>query len=173
MTPSGIPTAMPISRSVASVAITVNEKIPSCSRPMWATRPGRANGRPHSGRSTVAPRATLPTQLKIAVGPPGSEDERVVEEIALQMREDRPAFRGIRLTLLRKETVLADNASWLFRAAPYLVFAATWVAAALLFWGRGAFCGWQRAAASGPLARPAQVKEARVSAASFAAVSAL
>lgn len=47
--------------------------------------------------------ATLPTQLKIAVGPPGSEDERVVEEIALQMREDRPAFRGIRLTLLRKE----------------------------------------------------------------------
>jgi TRAP-type uncharacterized transport system substrate-binding protein len=47
--------------------------------------------------------ATLPTQLKIAVGPPGSEDERVVEEIALQMREDRPALRGIRLTLLRKE----------------------------------------------------------------------
>ncbi len=47
--------------------------------------------------------ATLPTQLKIAVGPPGSEDERVVEEIAHQLREDRPAFRGIRLTLLRKE----------------------------------------------------------------------
>jgi formate hydrogenlyase subunit 4 len=34
--------------------------------------------------------------------------------------------------LLRKETVLADNASWLFRAVPYLVFAATWVAAALI-----------------------------------------
>jgi TRAP-type uncharacterized transport system substrate-binding protein len=47
--------------------------------------------------------ATLPIQLKIAVGPPGSEDERVVEEIALQLREDRPTFRGIRLTLLRKE----------------------------------------------------------------------
>jgi TRAP-type uncharacterized transport system substrate-binding protein len=47
--------------------------------------------------------ATLPTQLKIAVGPPGSEDERVVEEIAHQMREDRPALRGIRLTLLRKD----------------------------------------------------------------------
>jgi formate hydrogenlyase subunit 4 len=28
--------------------------------------------------------------------------------------------------------VLADNASWLFRAAPYLIFAATWVAAALV-----------------------------------------
>jgi formate hydrogenlyase subunit 4 len=34
--------------------------------------------------------------------------------------------------LLRKEVVLADNASWLFRAVPYLVFAATWVAAALV-----------------------------------------
>lgn len=32
--------------------------------------------------------------------------------------------------LLRKEVVLAENASWLFRAAPYLIFAATWVAAA-------------------------------------------
>jgi formate hydrogenlyase subunit 4 len=36
------------------------------------------------------------------------------------------------LRLLRKEVVLADNASWLFRAAPYLIFAATWVAAALV-----------------------------------------
>jgi len=34
--------------------------------------------------------------------------------------------------LLRKEVVLAENASWLFRAVPYLVFAATWVAAALV-----------------------------------------
>ena len=36
------------------------------------------------------------------------------------------------LRLLRKEVVLADNASWLFRAAPYLIFATTWVAAALV-----------------------------------------
>jgi len=36
------------------------------------------------------------------------------------------------LRLLRKEVVLAHNASWLFRATPYLVFAATWVAAALV-----------------------------------------
>lgn len=36
------------------------------------------------------------------------------------------------LRLLRKETVLADNASWLFRSAPYLIFAFTWVAAALV-----------------------------------------
>jgi formate hydrogenlyase subunit 4 len=36
------------------------------------------------------------------------------------------------LRLLRKEVVLAENASWLFRAAPYLIFAITWVAAALV-----------------------------------------
>jgi formate hydrogenlyase subunit 4 len=35
----------------------------------------------------------------------------------------------VRLT--RKEAVVADGASWLFRFVPYLVFAATWVAAAL------------------------------------------
>src|SRR5947209_1479538 len=34
--------------------------------------------------------------------------------------------------LMRKDVVLADNASWLFRVIPYLVFAATWVAAALV-----------------------------------------
>ncbi len=34
--------------------------------------------------------------------------------------------------LLRKEVVLADNASWVFRAAPYVIFATTWVAAALV-----------------------------------------
>ena len=34
--------------------------------------------------------------------------------------------------LLRKEVVLAVNASWVFRAAPYVIFATTWVAAALV-----------------------------------------
>ncbi|TCO69399.1 respiratory chain complex I subunit 1 family protein [Rhodovulum euryhalinum] len=34
--------------------------------------------------------------------------------------------------LMRKDVVLADNASWLFRAAPYMIFSATWVAAALV-----------------------------------------
>jgi formate hydrogenlyase subunit 4 len=33
--------------------------------------------------------------------------------------------------LLRKETVLAENASWFYRAAPYFIFATTWIAAAL------------------------------------------
>ena len=36
------------------------------------------------------------------------------------------------LRLLRKDAVVAEGASWLFRAAPYIVFAATWVAAALV-----------------------------------------
>jgi formate hydrogenlyase subunit 4 len=34
--------------------------------------------------------------------------------------------------LIRKEVVLADSASWLFRVIPYTIFAATWVAAALV-----------------------------------------
>jgi formate hydrogenlyase subunit 4 len=36
------------------------------------------------------------------------------------------------LRLIRKEAVIAENASWLFRAGPYMIFAATWVAAALV-----------------------------------------
>jgi formate hydrogenlyase subunit 4 len=36
------------------------------------------------------------------------------------------------LRLLRKEVVLAPNASWLFRTIPYLVFAAIWLAAAIV-----------------------------------------
>lgn len=34
--------------------------------------------------------------------------------------------------LMRKEVVLAETSSWLFRVAPYLIFAGTWVAAALV-----------------------------------------
>jgi formate hydrogenlyase subunit 4 len=36
------------------------------------------------------------------------------------------------LRLIRKEVVLAENASWLFRSGPYMVFATTWVATALV-----------------------------------------
>ena len=36
------------------------------------------------------------------------------------------------LKLIRKEPVVAENASWLYRLAPYLIFATTWVAAALV-----------------------------------------
>jgi formate hydrogenlyase subunit 4 len=36
------------------------------------------------------------------------------------------------LRLLRKEVVLAPNASWLFRVSPYLIFTAIWLAAAIV-----------------------------------------
>ena len=42
----------------------------------------------------------------------------------------QPYLDLVRLT--RKEVVLAENASWLFRVIPYLVFAATWVAVSLV-----------------------------------------
>ncbi len=45
--------------------------------------------------------------------------------------------------LMRKEVVLADSASWLFRAIPYLIFAATWVAASLVpTFGGGLLFSW-------------------------------
>lgn len=40
-------------------------------------------------------------------------------------------YRDLR-RLIGKEVVLAQSASWLFRAAPYMIFAATWVGAALV-----------------------------------------
>jgi formate hydrogenlyase subunit 4 len=52
----------------------------------------------------------------------------------LLRRRGAPVLQPYRdlLRLLRKEVVLAENASWLFRVSPYLIFAATWVAAALV-----------------------------------------
>jgi formate hydrogenlyase subunit 4 len=52
----------------------------------------------------------------------------------LQRRRGPPLiqpYRDLR-RLLGKEVVLAHNASWLFRVAPYIIFATTWVAAALV-----------------------------------------
>ncbi|HBK07960.1 MAG TPA: formate hydrogenlyase [Acetobacteraceae bacterium] len=52
----------------------------------------------------------------------------------LQRRRGPSVFQPYRdlRRLLGKEAVIADNASWLFRVAPYFVFASTWVAAALV-----------------------------------------
>ena len=52
----------------------------------------------------------------------------------LTRRQGAPVLQPYRdlLKLVRKETVLAENASWLFRAAPDLIFSATRVAAALV-----------------------------------------
>ena len=49
-------------------------------------------------------------------------------------RRGAPVYQPYRdlARLLRKEAVVADSASWLFHAAPYIVFSAIWVAAALV-----------------------------------------
>jgi formate hydrogenlyase subunit 4 len=52
----------------------------------------------------------------------------------LLLRQGPPLIQPYRdlIRLMRKEVVLAENASWLFRVIPYLIFAATWVAASLV-----------------------------------------
>jgi formate hydrogenlyase subunit 4 len=52
----------------------------------------------------------------------------------LVRRQGPPLLQPYRdlVRLARKEVVLADSASWLFRTIPYLVFAAIWVAASLV-----------------------------------------
>ncbi len=52
----------------------------------------------------------------------------------LLRRQGAPIIQPYRdlARLMRKEVVLAQNASWLFRVIPYLIFATTWVAAALV-----------------------------------------
>jgi len=63
----------------------------------------------------------------------------------LLRRQGPPLIQPYRdlIRLMRKEVVLADNASWLFRVIPYLIFAATWVAAALIpTFGIGLLFSW-------------------------------
>jgi formate hydrogenlyase subunit 4 len=52
----------------------------------------------------------------------------------LMRRRGAPVVQPYRdlMRLMRKDVVLAENASWLFRVSPYMIFAATWVAAALV-----------------------------------------
>ena len=52
----------------------------------------------------------------------------------LLLRQGPPILQPYRdlLRLIRKEAVMADNASWLYRGGPYMIFSATWVAAALV-----------------------------------------
>ena len=52
----------------------------------------------------------------------------------LVRRQGPPLLQPYRdlIRLMRKDVVLADGASWLFRVIPYIVFAATWVAASLV-----------------------------------------
>jgi formate hydrogenlyase subunit 4 len=52
----------------------------------------------------------------------------------LQRRQGPPLIQPYRdlVRLMRKDALMAENASWLFRVIPYLIFAATWVAASLV-----------------------------------------
>jgi len=52
----------------------------------------------------------------------------------LLRRQGPPLLQPYRdlFRLARKEAIIADSASWLFRIVPYIVFAVTWVAAALV-----------------------------------------
>jgi formate hydrogenlyase subunit 4 len=63
----------------------------------------------------------------------------------LLQRQGPPVLQPYRdlLRLIRKQVVLAENASWLFRTGPYLIFAATWVAAALVpTFATGLYFSW-------------------------------
>ncbi|MGB2931308.1 MAG: NADH-quinone oxidoreductase subunit H [Methyloceanibacter sp.] len=63
----------------------------------------------------------------------------------LLRRQGPPLLQPYRdlIRLLRKEVVLADGASWLFRACPYVIFAAIWVAASLVpTFGAGLMFSW-------------------------------
>src|SRR5579864_5193969 len=52
----------------------------------------------------------------------------------LPRRQGPPLLQPYRdlIRLARKEAIVAESASWLFRIVPYIVFATTWVAAALV-----------------------------------------
>jgi formate hydrogenlyase subunit 4 len=52
----------------------------------------------------------------------------------LLRRQGPPLLQPYRdlIRLMRKEVVLAENASWLFRVIPYIIFAGTWVAVSLV-----------------------------------------
>ena len=63
----------------------------------------------------------------------------------LLRRQGPPLLQPYRdlIRLMRKDVVLAQSASWLFRVIPYIVFAGTWVAASLVpTFGSGLLFSW-------------------------------
>lgn len=71
--------------------------------------------------------------LVLAIAPAIVGITRIVKA-RLMRRQGPPLLQPYRdlAKLARKEAIVAESASWLFRTAPYLVFALTWVAAALV-----------------------------------------
>jgi formate hydrogenlyase subunit 4 len=63
----------------------------------------------------------------------------------LLRRQGPPLLQPYRdlVRLMRKDVVLAETASWLFRVTPYIIFAGTWVAASLVpTFGSGLLFSW-------------------------------
>ncbi len=63
----------------------------------------------------------------------------------LLRRKGPPLLQPYRdlIRLMRKDVVLAESASWLFRVIPYIIFAGTWVAASLVpTFGSGLLFSW-------------------------------
>jgi formate hydrogenlyase subunit 4 len=81
-------------------------------RPLSAGGADGAGGRRCAGHSRVT--RSVKARLLRRIGPPVLQPYRDLWK------------------LMHKEAVLAHNASWVYRTAPYLIFAATWVAAALV-----------------------------------------
>ena len=71
--------------------------------------------------------------LMLAIAPLLTGYIRKVKAYLLR-RQGPPLLQPYRdlLKLIRKEAVLAENASWVFRTAPYLIFATTLIAASLI-----------------------------------------
>jgi formate hydrogenlyase subunit 4 len=71
--------------------------------------------------------------LVLAIAPAVTGVTRKVKA-RLTRRQGPPVLQAYRdlMKLIRKDSVLAGNASWFFRSAPYLIFSFTWVAAALV-----------------------------------------
>jgi formate hydrogenlyase subunit 4 len=69
----------------------------------------------------------------LLIAPAAAGLTRIVKA-RLMRRQGPPLVQGYRdlVKLVRKDAVVAETASWLFRSAPYLIFALTWVAAALV-----------------------------------------
>jgi formate hydrogenlyase subunit 4 len=63
----------------------------------------------------------------------------------LLQRQGPPLLQPYRdlIRLMRKDVVLAESSSWLFRINPYIIFAGTWVAASLVpTFGSGLMFSW-------------------------------
>ncbi len=71
--------------------------------------------------------------LMLALAPLLAGGVRVLKA-RLQRRAGPPVLQIYRdlAKLIGKDTIVATDASWMFRAAPYLIFAATWVSASLV-----------------------------------------